>query len=263
VKLHLLLLLSFAACEKTSNVGPLQDEATGLTNHYKVRFDDLQKRVSLLEAKGRSMVSIGQPQGMVEVRKLFLDTTKRLNELKSAVTQASGQINLALKGDHPRTELIKLTSELRERFEHGETEVTAGLDQVEGWLSYVEYRPKLEPVAPPVDDKRPDGAGGGNDGAGAGGGTDAKPADAKPADAKPADAKPDDKKPDAKKDPSGSGAIDKKPADAKPNAKKDDKKPDAKKDDKKPDAKKDPSGSGSAVKMDAKPETKPATGSNK
>ncbi len=245
-----LLLISLAACEKSSNVGPLQDEATGLANHYKVRFDDLQKRVSLLEAKGRSMVSIGQPQGMIEVRKLFLDTTKRLNELKSAVTQASGQINLALKGDHARTELIKLTSELRERFEHGETEVTAGLDQVEGWLSYVEYRPKIDvpPPAPVDDDKKPDGAG--PDGAGGGaGGTDAKPTDAKPTDAKPVDAKPADKKDDKKPDA--------KPADKKDD-KKDDKKTDAKKDDKKPGA-----GSGSAVKIEAKPETKPAAGSNK
>ena len=202
---YVVLLGSLAACEKSSNMGPLQDEATGLTNQYKGRFDDLQKRVSLLEARGRSMAAVGQVQGMVEVRKLFLDTTKHLNELRSAVTQAGGQINLAVKGEHPRTELIKLTSELRERFEHGETEVTAGLDQVEGWLSYVAYQPKIEPDKADMI-KKPDDAGGG------------KPDES--------DVKPDDKKPDAK------------PADKKP-------------------------GAGSAVKVDAKPETKPPAGSNK
>ena len=55
----ILTILLAAGCEKSSNVAPMQDEVTGMTNHYKQRFDDLSKRIATLEARGRSMVSIG------------------------------------------------------------------------------------------------------------------------------------------------------------------------------------------------------------
>ncbi len=156
----ILTMLLAAGCEKSSNVAPLQDEVTGMTNHYKQRFDDLARRISLLEQRGRSMVSVGTPQGLGDVRKLFVDTNKRLSDLKTTVAQAPGSIATAAKSEHARVELIKLMGELNERFEKGETEVNANIDQVEQWLAYVEYRPKLaaaEPTpTPPPSDSLPE-----------------------------------------------------------------------------------------------------------
>ncbi len=155
MKLHALILsslLAVAGCEKTSNVTAMQDEVTALTNHYKTRFDELSRRITQLEQRGRSMVSVGMPQGLNDVRRLFLDTNKRLSELKTAVAQVPGSVNNATKGENPRVELIRLMGELEERFEKGETEVNANIDQVEQWLAYVEYRPKVaaaEPTEPP------------------------------------------------------------------------------------------------------------------
>ncbi len=239
MKLHALLLsslLAIAGCEKTSNVTAMQEEVSGLTNHYKVRLEELSKRISLLEQKGRSMVSIGTPQGLSDVRKLFLDTNKRLTELKTVVAQAPTSIANASKAPDARVELIKLMGELTERLEKGEIEVNANIDQVEQWLAYVDYRPKVA-AAEPTKDPAPqlpenpqvDGPGGP---------IDAKP-DAKPAakpDAKPA-AKPETKieaKPDAKGDPAAP-----KPD---PRPRTDDKKGDPN------DAKKPTTGSGSAAR---------------
>jgi hypothetical protein len=157
MKLHRLLLtiLLVAGCEKSSNVAAMQDEVTGMTNHYKQRFDDLSKRVAMLEQRGRSMVSIGTPQGLNDVRKLFLDTNKRLAELKTAVAQAPGSLAQASKAEHSRVELIKLMGELDERFSKGETEVNAQIDQVEQWLAYVEYRPKVAAAEPVKEEPKP------------------------------------------------------------------------------------------------------------
>ncbi len=149
MKLHALILtslLAVAGCEKSSNIAPMQDEITGMTNHYKLRFDELSKRIAQLELRGRSMVSIGTPQGLNDVRRLFLDTNKRLSELKTTVAQAPGSLATASKSESSRVELIKLMAELHERFEKGETEVNASIDQVEQWLAYVEYRPKVATV---------------------------------------------------------------------------------------------------------------------
>jgi len=148
----ILCLLAIAGCEKASNVAAMQDEVTGLTAHYKHRFDELQKRVGLLEQRGRSMVSIGAPQGVNDVRRLFLETNKRLTELKTAAAQAPKSISTAVKSPNARVELIKLMGELHERFEKGEIEVNAQIDQVEQWLTYVEFRPKtVAQVEPPKD----------------------------------------------------------------------------------------------------------------
>jgi hypothetical protein len=167
MKLHALILtslLAVAGCEKTSNVAAMQDEVTGLTNHYKHRFDELSKRISLLEQRGRSMTSVGTPMGLQDVRRLFLETNKRLAELKTAIAQAPNSIATAAKTDAARIELTKLRDELDERFHQGEIEVNAQIDQVEQWLAYVEYRPKVaaaeppktEPVPPPTPEPTPE-----------------------------------------------------------------------------------------------------------
>ncbi len=207
-------LLAITGCEKSSNVTAMQDEANGLANQYKGKFDDLQKRITLLENRGKTMTTVGQPSGLIEVRKLFLDTSKRLADLKTAVTQATASIAATTKSEHPRVELIRLMGEYRERFEKGETEVTANLDAVEGWLAYVDFRPReTAPPTPVVDDKKeppdsqpqplPDGPAKIDD---------KKPADKKPEAKKPADKKPEDKKPADKKPGPGSARPERKGA---------------------------------------------------
>ncbi len=167
MKLHALILtslLAVAGCEKTSNVAAMQDEVTAVTNHYKHRFDELSKRISLLEQRGRSMTSIGTPMGLQDVRRLFLETNKKLAELRTAVAQAPNSIATAAKAETARVELTKLRDELDERFEKGEIEVNAQIDQVEQWLAYVEYRPKVaaaeppksEPTRPPTPEPTPE-----------------------------------------------------------------------------------------------------------
>jgi hypothetical protein len=158
MKLHALflsILLAVAGCEKSSNVTALQDETIGLANHYTKRFDELSRRVALLEQRGRSMVSIGQPQGLNDVRKLFVDTDKRLKELKTVASQVPAGIASAQKAPDPRVELIKLMGQTKLTLHKGDIEVTGNIDAVEQWLAYVEYRPKVA-SAEPAPQPRPD-----------------------------------------------------------------------------------------------------------
>lgn len=221
--LMLTALLALAGCEKTSNVAAIQDEVTGVTNHYKHRFDELSKRLAQLEQRGRSMTSVGTPMGLQDVRRLFLETNKRLAELKTSVAQAPNAIaSAAGKPETARLELTKLRDELDERYEHGEIEVNAQIDQVEQWLAYVEYRPKVAAAEPPktepapTPDPTPENPAGTPAGPTDAPKTDAPKADAPKADAPKADApkadapkkdepKKDAPKKDAPKAGSGSG----------------------------------------------------------
>jgi hypothetical protein len=170
-------LLAVAGCEKSSNVAAMQDEVTAVTAHYKHRFDEMSKRLATLEQRGRTIVSVGEPTGLADVRRLFVDTNKRLVELRNSATQATGAISTAAKSENARLELTKLRDELHERFEKGEVEVNQQIDQVEQWLAYIAYRPtvtaaaeppKTEPKPEPVptpenpDQAKPDGAGAGS-----------------------------------------------------------------------------------------------------
>lgn len=158
MKLHALILsslLAVAGCEKTSNVTAIQDEVTGVTNHYKQRFEELSKRLATLEQRGRSMVSIGQPQGLQDVRRLFADTNKRLAELKNSTNQVTGALATAAKSENARVELIRLRDEAEERFEKGEVEVNAQIDQIEQWLAYLAYRPTVAATAEPAPEPAP------------------------------------------------------------------------------------------------------------
>jgi hypothetical protein len=230
----LLGLLAIAGCEKSSNVNAMQEEANGLNAMYKGKFDELQKRVALIEARGRAMQGGGQSAGMLEIRKLYIDTNKRLAELKQSVAQATASVAAAGKSENARAELIRLQSELREKYGHAEIEITQNLDNVETWMAYIEYRPRVDPTVTPVPNPDPvpeqPHAVPDQPDANNGKGPPMDHVDEKPGDKKPVpEGKPADKKPDAK-------PADAKPADKKPDAKPADKKPDAKPADKKPAA---------------------------
>jgi len=146
LSIFILASLAIAGCEKSSNVNALQDETNGIAHHYTERFDELQHRVSMIEARGRTMT--GNIPGMLDVQKLYVSTAKQLRELTGAVKEAPKSISNAAKSEHAREDLIKLKAELEHRFEKGDIEVTTNLDEIETWMSYVPYRPRVEPPPP-------------------------------------------------------------------------------------------------------------------
>jgi len=148
LSLLVVLMLLATACGKTSDLGPMQDEANGIATTYKPKFDALSKRVAALEQRGRTLTS--DAPGLNDARKLFVETNAKLVELRSAVTQAPAAITTAAKAEQPRAELIRVMGELRTRLQAGHTEVNANLDAVESWIAQSEWRPRTAtPPAPP------------------------------------------------------------------------------------------------------------------
>ena len=141
-------LASLFACEKTSDVPAMQDEANGIVSMYKPRFDELSKRVIALEQRGRMLPP--DPPGVGEARTLFVDTNKKLGELRGLIEQAPNAISTATKADNPRGELVKLMGEISGRLDEGQTEVNTNLDAVESWLTQTEWRPRGATPPPPV-----------------------------------------------------------------------------------------------------------------
>jgi hypothetical protein len=150
------MLLMLAACGKTSDLGPMQDEANGIANTYKPKFELLTQRVTALEQRGRTLRS--DSPGLADARKLFVETNAKLGELRTAVTQAPGAITTAAKAENPRAALIAVMGSLRHRFQLGHIEINANLDAVESWIAQSEWRPRTatpQPPAPAPSDPAP------------------------------------------------------------------------------------------------------------
>jgi len=196
--------LAILGCEKSSNVNALQEEATGIANEYAHRFEMLEQRTQLLGARADSMKAYGAVPEMDKARQLYQATASQLRQLQAATKTATTSIGNAVKSDNARIELIKLMAELEERFERGDTEVTAKLDEIETWLAYVPLRAQAvamtdethpetgaadDTATPPTDDTAPatdDAAPGADDKAGDDKAGDDKVGDDKGADATPA-----------------------------------------------------------------------------
>jgi hypothetical protein len=146
----LITLLAAAGCEKSSNIGPMQDETASLANAYRSRFEELTKRYQQIDKAKRSDI-----EGNKEIKSLWTTTAKRLGELRNAAQQAQNSIAATTKSPNGSTELIRLQADLRERLSRGETEVVANLQAVESWLSMRAYAPKVVAVTDnPADSAR-------------------------------------------------------------------------------------------------------------
>ncbi|MBS1119111.1 MAG: hypothetical protein H6Q90_1339 [Deltaproteobacteria bacterium] len=143
-----LTLLAIAGCEKTSDVGAMQDEASGIANTAKPRLEALKARVTMLEERGKTLTA--DSPGLGEARTLFVETNTKLVELRGLVAQAPTAIASAAKAEHPRGELIRLMGEMRERLDDGQAEITTNLNTVESWLASMEWRPKLAMAPAPA-----------------------------------------------------------------------------------------------------------------
>jgi hypothetical protein len=169
-----------AGCGKTSDLPAMQDEANGVVTMYKPRFEHLEKRVVALEDRSRRIPpqTVVDPASVKDVQRLFSEANTKLNEMKGEMASAANRIKAAATppdeskpadaNKNPRTELLKLTGELRERFETGHTEINAKLDSVESWLATLEWRPLTATTPPPPPPPAPEPASPPGDPAGAG-----------------------------------------------------------------------------------------------
>lgn len=94
----LISALLLAACEKTSDVGAMQDEANGIVAAYKTRFDAAQARMrALLERSGNTKSARELPD-FPDIGKLYGTAQTTLTEMQNQVRQAPTILAARAKG---------------------------------------------------------------------------------------------------------------------------------------------------------------------
>jgi hypothetical protein len=151
ILLSLLVMLPLAGCEKTSDVGAMQEEMTSIAATYKARFDGLGTRFRSLDERSRKLqpAMVANAPDLNVLKKVAAETNNKLGEMRGLAQNVPAQIATATKAENPRAEMIRLLGDNTRKFSDGELEVNANLDRVEGWIAYLELRPSTPPAAPP------------------------------------------------------------------------------------------------------------------
>jgi hypothetical protein len=155
VLLGLLGLLTSAGCEKSSDVGRMQEDATTMVKGYRPRIEELQRRSDLLMKRDRALTTA--LPGITEARKLLGEAKRRIDQLEGTLDAAPAAIQAGAKSGHAE-ELEKLMDELHAKLEDGIIESTSALAAVESWLGTAEATPAVHapPPAPvPATDESP------------------------------------------------------------------------------------------------------------
>jgi hypothetical protein len=148
MKLFVLLVLLLAACEKTSDVGAIQDEANGVVVTYKARFEALETRLKLLDDLRRTSPAAKAAPDYAQLTTTLANAAQRLKQMQEMVQRAPSTIANKAKPDAPRADLIGTMENYKKQFSAGQREINRNLDIAETWLAFADLRPK--PVQQPI-----------------------------------------------------------------------------------------------------------------
>lgn len=126
-----LALASLGACEKTSDVAKLQQEATDLVSEAKPVYDDLDRQEKALAGLGSDMpkddanvkqagTALGQARGA-------------LDEMLATMSAEPVDVDKALKSG-VTDNLVAVVDRLHMVFEHDETVARADITTVQDWM---------------------------------------------------------------------------------------------------------------------------------
>ncbi len=154
--LAVVLSLSLAGCQKSPDLGRVQEESLELVKvHVKV-LDQLQRRADALLLRGRNIgaKSPANSQGIADAGRILTEARGRLDQLRAVTVKAPSSIAAAVKTGSDE-ELYKTADEMVEQLDTGAALIRADLDAVEQWLSIAEGRPApaaaaLPPTATPT-----------------------------------------------------------------------------------------------------------------
>lgn len=142
------LLLSLAlltgGCEKSADLGRIQEETLALVKQHGREVDLLQRRADALMARGRTLG--GDAPGIADAGRLLSEARSGLDQLRAQITAAPATVGNAAKTN--LDELLRVSDDLVEKVEKGEVNIRSNLAAVDSWLMSVENRPAA-PTAPP------------------------------------------------------------------------------------------------------------------
>jgi hypothetical protein len=128
-----LSLAALAACEKSSDIAKLEDEAKDLAAEQKATFDELNRRAAPLSDFGQKL-PLDTP-GRAEAGTLLGEAVGALNQIRATMSSVALDIAAAEKSDAPGEKLAALIDRMRTTFEHDDVVANADLHSVESWLS--------------------------------------------------------------------------------------------------------------------------------
>ncbi len=142
----LFLVLAGAGCEKSADLGRMQEETLGLVKMHAKDVEVLQRRADALMVRGRNLG--GDAPGIADAGRLLSEARASLDQLRALLGQATDTMEKAVKtseGD----QVSRASDELLEKLEAGQVSVRANLAAVDNWLMNVENRPAA-PLPPPT-----------------------------------------------------------------------------------------------------------------
>lgn len=153
--LAVVLALSVTACQKSPDLGRVQEESLELVKVRVKVLDTLQRRADDLLQRGRTIgTRAAGAQGIADAGRILTDARAQLDQLRAVTMQAPSEIAAAAKTGSDE-EMFKTSDEMVEKLETGEALVRADLDAVDSWLAYAESRPMPPTPAPPAAPPQP------------------------------------------------------------------------------------------------------------
>ena len=142
--------LALGGCQKSVDLGRVQEESLELVKVHVNVLDLLQRRADSLLTRGRNVGAKGTgAQGIADAGRILTEARAQLDQLRALTVQAPAAIATAVKTGNDE-EVYKTSDEMVEKLETGETLARADLDAVDNWLFYAENRAPATPPAPPA-----------------------------------------------------------------------------------------------------------------
>jgi hypothetical protein len=145
--------ISLSACQKSTDLGRVQEESLELVKVHIKALDQLQRRADRLLDRGRAIGSKAGPntQGIADAGRILTEARSNLDQLRAVAGSAPKAVADAAKVGEE--ELFKTSDEMVEKLDSGAAAVRADLDAVDQWLAIAENRPA--PAAPPMPPAAP------------------------------------------------------------------------------------------------------------
>jgi len=151
--LFLVTMLAASGCEKSTDLGRMQEETLSIVKLHATEIEVLQRRADALMARGRNLG--GDAPGIADAGRLLSEARAGLDQLRAQLTAASSQLGVAAKSGDVE-EVLRTSDEMIEKLDKGEIAVKANLAAVDNWLMNAENRTAVmtppPPARPPVDE---------------------------------------------------------------------------------------------------------------
>jgi hypothetical protein len=153
--LFLVTALAASGCEKSTDLGRMQEETLGIVKLHATEVEVLQRRADALMARGRNLG--GEAPGITDAGRLLSEAGVTLGELRKLLAGAPSVLGEKVK-DGKVDDVQRASDELIEKLDSGEVSVKANLAAVDSWLMNAENRtvaaaaPPPTPAGPPVDE---------------------------------------------------------------------------------------------------------------